>query len=168
MTRSPRPWRADGLRLTPDSPKGGGSKRSIATDGTGLGTRTPLAPPLSVDGFWDDLQTSTDADLRKVLRAVKKREQAASAAATETTAAYAAGGYGKPTEADFEYPEPHELAAMPRQSPLERVYRRPVKPADTIRHGTLAGYRHDKCRCDPCRQANRDHIRAYRAGKRVA
>jgi hypothetical protein len=55
--------------------------------------------------------------------------------------------------------------SMPARSPLDVAYVRPVKPMDTIRHGTHAGYSHDKCRCDPCTQANREYMRAYRKQK---
>ena len=43
-----------------------------------------------------------------------------------------------------------------------RVYLRPQKPFDTIRHGTIGAYNNDRCRCGNCRAA----YAAYRAGLR--
>lgn len=34
-----------------------------------------------------------------------------------------------------------------------------------VRHGTLAGYRNDGCRCDRCRKANTDHCAERRGGR---
>lgn len=41
--------------------------------------------------------------------------------------------------------------------------RRHVKPSETVRHGTLAAYKHDKCRCELCRKANREWVRNSRS-----
>ena len=35
-------------------------------------------------------------------------------------------------------------------------------------HGTYASYRHNKCRCEKCREACREHNREYRKRKREA
>ena len=32
-----------------------------------------------------------------------------------------------------------------------RIYLRPEKPVDTVRHGTAAAYQNDECRCVECR-----------------
>ena len=47
--------------------------------------------------------------------------------------------------------------------PEEPAYHRSVKPADTIRHGTLSAYNNDRCRCELCRAAMRDYGRKRRA-----
>jgi hypothetical protein len=46
--------------------------------------------------------------------------------------------------------------------PSEHPYHRPVKPGDTIIHGSRSAYVNDRCRCDECRTANRAYIRARR------
>lgn len=45
------------------------------------------------------------------------------------------------------------------------VYRRPVKPEETIVHGTLAAYNHDECRCSLCRAAMSTYRRLQRRHK---
>jgi hypothetical protein len=47
--------------------------------------------------------------------------------------------------------------------PEPQAYHRPVKPADTIRHGTYSAYKNDRCRCDDCRRANREYVARRRA-----
>ena len=39
---------------------------------------------------------------------------------------------------------------------------RSIKPDDVIRHGTLAAYQNDKCRCGLCRAAQREYMRQWR------
>jgi hypothetical protein len=46
--------------------------------------------------------------------------------------------------------------------PQSHPYHRPVKPEDTIVHGTRSAYVNDRCRCDDCREANREYIRTRR------
>lgn len=38
---------------------------------------------------------------------------------------------------------------------------------EPIKHGTLSMYTHGGCRCDLCREANADHMRQYRATRKV-
>lgn len=45
----------------------------------------------------------------------------------------------------------------------ESTKRRSRKPENTIRHGTIAAYNNDRCRCEDCREA----MRVYRKRKRV-
>lgn len=49
---------------------------------------------------------------------------------------------------------------------FEPPKRRPNKPDDTIRHGTLAAYQNDGCRCELCRESKRSYMRVWRAMKR--
>ena len=46
--------------------------------------------------------------------------------------------------------------------PEQQPYHRPVKPAETIRHGALSAYKNDRCRCDLCRAANAEYVRRRR------
>lgn len=46
--------------------------------------------------------------------------------------------------------------------PEDPTYHRPVKPEDTIPHGTATAYRNGKCRCDLCRAYKRDSMRRWR------
>ena len=42
----------------------------------------------------------------------------------------------------------------------------PLPGTKQLRHGTYSCYRNNRCRCDECRLANRDHARAYIARNR--
>ena len=43
-----------------------------------------------------------------------------------------------------------------------RVYLRPEKPSDTVRHGTAGAYQNDGCRCVKCRAGWAAYKRARR------
>lgn len=50
-------------------------------------------------------------------------------------------------------------------------YKRPGhagRKYEGIKHGTLSGYKHHKCRCGPCALANRDRVRLQRAKNKAA
>lgn len=41
-----------------------------------------------------------------------------------------------------------------------------TKPCPETFHGSMSGYRYYRCRCLPCRMANRDRMRGQRRGRR--
>jgi hypothetical protein len=49
--------------------------------------------------------------------------------------------------------------------PAQQAYHRPVKPEDTIAHGTFGSYNQDGCRCEVCRTFMRDYRRQHRLKK---
>lgn len=49
--------------------------------------------------------------------------------------------------------------------PEPQVYHRPNPPEDTLVHGRVSTYTNHGCRCERCREAQREYVASYRAGR---